>query len=295
MSRDEEADYRIDARGVARSFGAASSHYDAAADLQAEVRAELLSRVDELRTARASILDLGCGTGAASVALKRRFRRARVVAADIAPGMVAMARRRSHFWRPIEVTLADCHELPFDDASFDLVFTNLMLQWADPLDVALAQIRRVLKPGGLLLASSFGPATLQELRAAWAAADEGVHVNRFIDMHDLGSALVRAGFVEPVLDADSLRRWYAEPAALMRGLRAIGAHNLNAGRGRGLTGRKAWGRMIAAYESLREARGLPATWQVVYVAAWAGEHPPRDAFSGETVVPFSSLRRAARR
>ncbi|MGC4029226.1 MAG: malonyl-ACP O-methyltransferase BioC [Steroidobacteraceae bacterium] len=293
MRGDQHSGFHLDARVVARSFGAASAGYDAAADLQAEVRAELLARVDELQAQRARILDLGCGTGAGAAALKRRFPRARVVAADIAPAMVALARRRSRFWRPIETVVADCHELPFPDACFDLVFTNLMLQWAEPLDAALEQIRRVLRPGGLLLASSFGPETLQELRAAWEAADGQVHVNRFVDMHDLGSALVRAGFVEPVLDTDRHRRWYSEPVALMRGLQAIGAHNLNAGRPRGLTGRRAYGRMTAAYESLREARGLPATWQVVYATAWAGEHAPPGIHvaDAETVVSLASLRR----
>lgn len=296
MIRDEDADFRLDARAVARSFGAASSSYDAAAALQVAVRAELLSRVQELHAAPVRILDLGCGTGEGAVALKRRFPRARVVAADIAPAMVDRARRRSRFWRPFEAVVADCHELPFEDGRFDLVFTSLMLQWADPLDAALVQIRRVLRPGGLLLASSFGPGTLQELREAWAAADHGVHVNRFIDMHDFGSALARAGFVEPVLDTDRHRLWYPDAATLMRGLQAIGAHNLNAGRARGLTGRGAYGRMVAAYEALREARGLPATWQVVHAAAWAGEQPPgAHGGDGEFVVPLASLRRSAPR
>src|SRR5690606_32601820 len=120
------------------------------------------------------------------------------------------------------------------------------------------------RPGGLLLLSSFGPETLQELRAAWAAADDGVHVNDFVDVHDLGSALQRAGFAEPVLDVDRHLRHYADARTLMRELKAIGAHNVDARRARGLTGRGAWERMIAAYEGQRRPAGLPATWQVVY-------------------------------
>ena len=288
----------IDPAVVARSFGAASRSYDAAATLQTAVRDELLSRLDLLRESPRAILDLGAGTGLAAVELKRRFRSAVVTAADIAAPMLQVARGRSRFWRPIRCVEADARALPFDDASFDLVFTNLMLQWLQPPDAALREIRRVLKPGGLLLASSFGPATLQELRQAWSAADSGVHVNEFIDMHDLGSALSRAGFVEPVLDVDRHRRHYADARALMQELKALGAHNLNAQRARGLTGRHAFARMNAAYESLRQAAGLPATWQVVYAVGWAAEAPVsvagNQAFSmdlaGEVRIDVDSLR-----
>ena len=264
-----DAGYALDSRAVARGFGAASAGYDAAAVLQTAVREELLSRVEALRAPPGAVLDLGCGTGVAAAELKRRFPRARVVAADIAPGMIEQARRRSRWWRRFDAVEADAHALPFEPGAFDLVFSNLMLQWADPLDLALQEMRRVLKPGGLLLASSFGPETLQELRAAWSEVDSAVHVNRFVDMHDLGSALQRAGFAEPVLDVDRHRQWHAEVGSLMRQIKAIGAHNVNAGRPRTLTGRHRLGRMTAAYEKLREERGLPATWQIVHAVAWA--------------------------
>ncbi len=293
----------IDPAAVARSFGAASRSYDAAAWLQTEVRNELLSRLDLLRAPPRAVLDLGAGTGLAALEIKRRFRRATVTAADIAAPMLQVARRRSRFWRPIRCVEADARALPFDDASFDLVFTSLMLQWLQPPDAALREIRRVLKPGGLLLASSFGPATLQELRQSWAAADTGVHVNEFVDMHDLGSALGRVGFVEPVLDVDRHLRYYPDARALMRELKALGARNLNAQRARGLTGRKAFARMNAAYESLRQAAGLPATWQVVYAVGWAadaplseGESPPSSTgISGEVRIDADSLRGSGRR
>ena len=148
--------------------------------------------------------------------MKRRHPRASVTAVDLAAPMLQVARRRSRFWRPIRCLEADARALPFEDESFDLVFSNLMLQWLDPPDAALAEARRVLRPGGLLLLSSFGPETLQELRAAWQQADDGVHVNEFVDMHDLGSALQRAGFAEPVLDTDRYVRHYPDARALMR-------------------------------------------------------------------------------
>ncbi|MET0282430.1 MAG: malonyl-ACP O-methyltransferase BioC [Steroidobacteraceae bacterium] len=276
---------------VAASFGAASQRYDAAAWLQTLVREELLSRLDLLRAPPAAVLDLGTGTGQAAAAIKRRFRRAAVTACDIAEPMLEQARRHSRFWRPIRCVQADARALPFADASFDLVFSSLMLQWLVPPDAALAQMRRVLRPGGLLLLSSFGPETLQELRAAWAAADAGVHVNEFIDMHDLGSALHRAGFTEPVLDVDRHLRHYPQPRALMRELKALGAHNLDSRRARGLTGRGALGRMLGAYEAQRSALGVPATWQVVYAVGWVDTQPrPATHGDSETLIGLEQLR-----
>lgn len=292
MNDAGDALHGLDPREVARAFGDASSRYDGASQLQSQVREELLSRVDALREAPSAILDLGCGTGAAAGALKKRFSRARVIAADIAPGMVQAARRRSRFWRSFECVEADAHRLPMAEASFDVVFTNLMLQWADPLDDALAQIGRVLRPGGLLLASSFGPETLQELRWAWAQADDAVHVNRFVDMLDFGAALQRAGFSEPVLDVDRHVRHYPDVDRLMAGLKAIGAHNVNSGRPRGLTGRHRLERMRQAYERLRQPAGLPATWQVVYAVAWApaAEHRNAMPVAAETRVSLAEMK-----
>lgn len=276
---------------VSRSFSAASRRYDDAARLQAEVREELLSRLVLLRAAPRAVLDLGAGTGLGAAALKRAFPRAAVTAVDFSAAMLQQARRHSRFWRPIRCIEADARALPIESSSIDLVFTNLMLQWVEPLDDALLEIRRVLKPGGLLLASSFGPLTLQELRAAWGEADAGVHVNDFVDMHDFGSALQRAGFSEPVLDVDRHLRHYADAATLMREIKAIGAHNVHAQRRRGLTGRAAFQRMNSAYEKLRAPQGLPATWQVVHAVAWMPDSLPEPAPPpGEFHIGLEQLR-----
>ena len=146
---------------------------------------------------------------------------------------------------------ADAQRLPLAGASVDLVVSNLMLQWCEPLDPAFAEVRRVLKPAGFFAFSTFGPATLQELRAAWAAADDLNHVNHFIDVHDVGEALLRAGLSEPVLDVDRYEATYPDALALMRELKTIGAHNVTAGRPRTLRGRARLARMQHAYEAVR--------------------------------------------
>ncbi len=284
MSDSDDAAFDLESSTVARAFDRASARYEAAAELQARVRAELLGRLDELKPPRdaRAVIDLGAGTGAATAALRDRFRKATVVAVDLAPGMLRESARHQRLFRRFDRVLATAAELPFADASLDVAYSNLMLQWFVDPAVVFAELARALRPGGLLVFSTFGPETLRELRDAWESADPGgVHVNRFIDVHDLGGALQRTGFTEPVLDVDRHRVHHADAADLLRGLKAIGAHNVNAGRARALTGRRRYQAMIDAYERSRTPKGLPATWEIVYGIAWAAESTarrgPRDA------------------
>ena len=284
--------FDIDRRRVRRSFAHAAPSYDAAAVLQARVRDELLQRLDVVRLEPAVVLDLGAGTGHASLALKRRFRSSQVVALDLAEGMLREAGRRQTLLRRFRRVCGHAAQLPLRDASVDLVFSNLMLQWCTDPDAVFRECRRVLRPGGLLTFTTFGPDTLVELRRAWAAADHHTHVNRFIDMHDLGDALLRAGLVEPVMDVERYTLTYAEVRDLMLDLKAIGAHNANAGRPRGLTGKGALARMTAAYEAVRRDGRLPATHEVVFGQAWVPVGAPRAAkVPGEVRVPVGKVGR----
>jgi len=289
--------FALDRRAVARAFDRASESYDSAAALQERVRAELISRLDELGVAPASILDLGAGTGHGSRALKRRFPKALVVAADIAPGMLERARQQSRWLRRFERVRADAYALPFVDHCFDLVFSNLMLQWCDDLDGVFGEIARVLKPGGLLLFSTFGPETLNELRAAWDRAGDGSnHVNHFFDAHALGSALLHAPLAEPVLDVDRIVEGHADVMSLMRELKAMGAHNVTNGRARGLTGRRRLAAMTEAYEALRRDGKLPATYEVIHASAWgaARRAPSGEGLARETLIAPAAIRKRGR-
>ena len=284
--------FDIDLARVRRSFGRSARAYDAAAVLQKRVRDELLERLDVVRLEPAVVLDLGAGTGHASLALKRRYRSSQVIALDLAEGMLREASRRQTLLRRFRRVCGEASALPLRDGSVDLVFSNLMLQWCQDPDAVFGECRRVLKPGGLLTFTTFGPDTLVELRRAWAAADSRTHVNRFIDMHDLGDALVRSGLAEPVMDVERVTLTYAEVRDLMRDLKDIGAHNANAGRPRGLTGKGTLARMTAAYEALRKDGRLPATYEVVYGQAWCPVAPPRrKGLPGEVVVPIGRIGR----
>lgn len=284
--------FDIDLARVRRSFGRSARAYDAAAVLQKRVRDELLERLDVVRLEPDVVLDLGAGTGHASLALKRRYRSSQVIALDLAEGMLREAGRRQTLLRRFRRVCGQAAALPLRDASVDLVFSNLMLQWCQDPDGVFSEIRRVLKPGGLFTFTTFGPDTLVELRRAWAAADARTHVNRFIDMHDLGDALVRSGLAEPVMDVERFTLTYAEVRDLMRDLKDIGAHNANAGRPRGLTGKGTLARMTAAYDAFRKDDRLPATYEVVYGQAWCPVAPPRrKGLPGEVVVPISRIGR----
>jgi len=292
-SRDDAGGHAIERGEVRRAFDRAAAGYDAAAELQRRVRDELLSRLDYVKLEPAAVLDLGTGTGHAALALKRRYPASTVVAIDLAESMLREARRRQTLFRRFGRVCADAAALPLRSGAVDLVYSSLMLQWCDVPDGVFAECRRVLRPGGLLSFTTFGPDTLVELRRAWAEADDGgVHVSRFLDMHDVGDALVRAGFAEPVMDVDRITLTYADVRGLMRDLKAIGAHNAASGRRRGLTGKSTFARMVEAYERVRRDGRLPATYEVVYGHAWAPTTSGRRADPpGEVRVPVGRIGR----
>jgi malonyl-CoA O-methyltransferase len=290
----EGAPFTLDRAGVRAAFDRASATYESAAGLQDQVARELLGRVDGFGLGPRVVLDLGAGTGRNTRALKQRFPRATVIALDLAPGMLREAARHQLRWRRFVRVCGDAQRLPLASDSVDLVFSSLMLQWCDPPDAAFAEVQRVLRPGGFFAFSTFGPATLGELRAAWAQADGHNHVNHFIDMHDVGSALMRAGLSEPVLDVDRIEVGYPHARALMRDLKRIGAHNVTAGRPRALTGRARLARVEAAYEAYRRDGALPATYEVIYGASW-GSAARAAARPAETLIAPGAIRRAERR
>jgi malonyl-CoA O-methyltransferase len=284
--------HRADARWARRSFDRAAATYDAAAVLQAQVRNVLLERLDLTRLEARVVLDLGAATGQGARALKQRYPSARVIAVDVSASMLRVAGRRRRWLRPFGLVCADAVRLPFAEASVDMVFSNLLLPWCDP-DALLAELRRVLAPRGLLTLTGLGPDTLKELRTAWAAADTHVRVGEFLDMHDLGDALVRAGFAAPVLDVERYTLSYADVRGLMADLKATGARNAAAGRLKGLTSPRKLAAMQMAYEAYREGGRLPATCEVVFAQAWV----PLEARTSTQAVSLESLREqlAARR
>jgi malonyl-CoA O-methyltransferase len=290
--------FRLDPPRVRQAFDRAAAGYDAAAVLQREVGQRMGERLALVKLDPKTILDAGCGTGAALGALAGRYPDAFLVGLDLSYAMLDAARRRSGRARAAERTLlarlagkrarapalvcADACRVPLAAGSVGLIWSNLLVEWINDVAATFAEFHRVLEVGGLLMFTTFGPDTLKELRTAFAGVDDSNHVNRFIDMHDLGDTLVQAGFADPVMDMESITLTYADATTMMRELKTVGAHNATLGRARGLTGRGRWGRMLERLEAFRRDGRVPATCEVVYGHAWKPE--PRFASDGRAIV-----------
>ncbi|MBV1776568.1 malonyl-ACP O-methyltransferase BioC [Burkholderiaceae bacterium DAT-1] len=273
---------------VRRSFDKAATAYDRAAILQREVADRMMERLDLVKLKPARILDAGSGTGYAGPLLRKRYPDARLIELDLAMGMLAASRAKAGMIdkllrkTPWQVC-ADLEAIPLANDSCDLIWSNLAFQWLNEPDQAFAECHRILRPEGLFMFSTLGPDTLKELRQAFASIDSVPHVNRFIDMHDLGDALSRAGFSAPVMDMEKIVMTYDEVRSVMMDLKAIGAHNAAQGRKRGLMGKTAWQSAVDAYDRLRVEGRLPATYEIVYGHAWKPQPKPAD---GAQVIRF---------
>ncbi|MDA8382544.1 MAG: malonyl-ACP O-methyltransferase BioC [Betaproteobacteria bacterium] len=289
----------LDKRLVRRAFDAAAAGYDQVAVLQREVATRLLERLNYLAHEPRLILDAGAGTGFGTRALAARYGEATVVALDLAPRMLEAARAGQAWWRRMPrlwparqaFVCADIEQLPLKAAAGDMIWSSLALQWCNSLEQAFSEFRRVLSPSGLLVFSTFGPDTLRELREAFAGIDGYTHVNRFMDMHDIGDLLVGTGFATPVVEMETITLTYPDLKACLQDLKAMGAHNVTQGRPQGFMGKGRWRALEAAYERFRREGRLPATFEVVYGHAWAaGERgrPGRDS----AVIRMPVARRA---
>jgi len=291
----------LDLRAVRRHFARAATTYDAAAVLQKEVGTRLAERLDAVKLAPAAVLDAGCGTGDAQAELAARYPSGRYVGLDVALPMLAAARakaalRRSALAR-IFATFAggraaneprficgDIAAMPFAAATFDLVWSNLALQWVGDLPAAFAELNRVLAVDGLAVFTTFGPDTLKEVRSAFSEVDRNVHVSRFIDMHDVGDMLVAAGFADPVMEMEMMSLTYEDAGTMLRDLKAIGATNAAVARSRALMGRRRWARALAALDAMRQDGRIAGTFEVIYGHAWKVQ--PQRTREGDAIIRF---------
>lgn len=250
-----------DKRLVAESFSRAARTYDQAAELQRRVGGNLQARLPADFAPR-DIVDLGCGTGYFSRSLATHYQRP-VLGLDLAEGMLRHARQHS----PGQAgwVAADAESLPLRSASQDLIFSSLALQWCPQLQLALAEAWRVLRPGGCLAFNTLLDGSLYELREAWRAVDDHVHVNRFKPLNDLQNLLGAAGFADWRCEVEQHVLYYPKLAELTRELKALGAHNINPGRPGGLGGAMRLRKLTAAYDQFRNEQGVPASWQVAQV------------------------------
>ena len=274
-------------RAARRAFDRARE-FESACFIHDEARARLLARLDVVRLVPAVAVDLGCATGRGAAALAARYPAARVLGIDSSRGMLRAAAAAGG--DAAQLVAGDATALPLRAASVELVLANLVLPWCRP-ERLFAEAARVLTDGGALMFATLGPDSLQEVRFAFAAVDDRIHVHAAFDMHDLGDLAMAAGLAEPVLDVDRLEVTYADVAGLVRDLRAVGAVNVAGARRRTLTGRRRWGRFVERLPLDPDGR-LRVTVELILGQAWGRgpvARPP--AGSNEIRVPVERIRR----
>jgi malonyl-CoA O-methyltransferase len=274
-------------KDVRAAFDRVAERYHQHAALEQEVSSRLLERLAFQKLVPQRIIDLGSGTGHCTRALKRQFPRAEVIGLDASLSMCQELRRKSGFFRPVRPVCADLAQLPFAGRCADLLFSNLAMQWCGDFHALTAGFRRVLRTNGLLLFSTLGPGSLREFRLTGDPL-----VRPFVDMHDIGDALLAAGFSEPVVDSQSITTEYQDFERLWMDLEWTGASTHFAD----------WQQWTAAsplatgFEALRRPGGLPVTWEIIFGAAFGPpEGQPIKTMEGD-IAAFSvdSLRGSRR-
>lgn len=278
-------------RDVRRRFDGAAATFDDADFVHRHAAGGLFDRMSPMLVNVQRIVDAGAGPGSATRELTKLYRRSHVLSLDHSISMLRRAKKaRSRFARVFEVQ-ADAVAPPLPAGSVDLVFANMLLPWVEDTGLLFSAVDRVLRKDGLFVFSSLGPDSLGELRQAWASVDDGEHVNTFIDMHDVGDALLKCGLREPVLDVDYLTVTYRNADALFKDLTLAGARNCLSGRRRTLTGKNRFARMKQALNSSGNGGPLACRFELVYGHAWGGG--PRQS-PGEFRVDVASVLRRRR-
>ena len=273
---------------IQHHFNSKAECYESYAVLQKEVCQRILQRLELVTLSPGCILDAGAGTGWGVQGLMRRYKKSQVIGLDMSLQMLARSKKKGSWMRKPGLVCADAENIPLADESVDLVFSNLMLQWCDAEKV-FHEFKRILKPNGLLMFSTFGPDTLKELKHSWAQIDDDVHVNDFADMHDLGDALISTGLAEPVMDMDIITLTYSDASSVMTDLKAIGANTTVEKKNKGLVTPGRLNKVIDAYNNFRVNNLIPATFEVVYGHAWKTLPRPKKTDSSEFSIPIADI------
>jgi len=248
----------FDASAIKASFGRAADDYDANAHLQRVVRQHCLQLVKPLLPKMSRVLDAGCGTGAL-------FTEAaglgwRMFGFDLSGGMCTHAARKNH-----PVINADAAQMPIASESIDGIISSLMLQWANDPEAVLAEMQRVLTPGGYVMLSTLAEGTLIELKQSFAAIDNAAHVSEFEPAHRLLALAENVGLSLVSARQTAIVEYYPDTVALMQALKSIGAGNKRTNRRRGLMTSRQFARLEQEYQKFSTPQGLPATWQALYL------------------------------
>lgn len=302
MSESDHASFGIEQRLVRKASVRAHRNRNSSTADHCQIPDAIVERLYErlslLKKPPARVLDLGAGDGRHLKLLRKLFPRADIYGADLCPFGLQQALSKK-FWQrqPRLICLDASKALPFADGSFDLVVSNLLMPWILPAEVFASELNRILSDCGVFFLSSTGPDTLCELRAAWQQIDTAEHINAFLDMHDVGDLLHRAGISDPVMDTERLSITYSSVDKLLDELVHLGCTNVLQGRRRGLIGDDIRSKLAANYSQDGIAggeQGITSTLEVVYAHGWKGTQKQAMEQNGEVRVNIDQLRRPGR-
>ncbi len=258
--------FSIDKKRVRQSFASAAETYDGLATLQRQVGLDLLALFDIDFTDNI-VMDIGCGTGFLTKELMLASSVQNMFAVDIACSMLEATRIKLEHLETVHYICADAELIPLQKQVVDKIVSNLALQWCQNLTQVFEGFNHVLKSGGQVVFSTFGPATLQELKQAWSEVDDYRHVNEFYTVDELTVFLQQAGFGRIQIESKCYQSNYQAVIELMRELKGIGAKNMLSGRNKKTTSKTQMDNMIKAYEKYRINKLIPATYEIIFVSA----------------------------
>ena len=242
---------------IAKSFGSASKSYDVSSRLQRYTGKHLMSLLPN-RT-DITVVDLGSGTGFFTDILASKYQH--TIGVDISSKMLAFAQENRS--KEISWLEADAYHLPFQDNTIDVIYSNLVIQWCDHLDILVKEIMRVLKPGGLFIFSTLLDGTLHELKSSWAQVDDEKHVIDFKTAQDIETVFDNSTCKLLEHKSQDLVLEYQNVIHLARELKGLGANHVPKEKGKGLAGKDKWNKMTNSYQDFQEPSGIyPATYNV---------------------------------
>ena len=252
----------IDKTAIANSFSKAAAHYDQFAQLQRDIGEKLLSYI--MINKSDVVMDLGCGTGYFSEKLTQQFPNSRLTCFDISNAMLTQTKKRG--LSNVQYQLGDIDNLPFTEACFDLIFSNLVVQWSDDFSYCVEQIKNSLKKGGSCYISTLLDGTLTELSQAWKTVDDAPHTNNFLTLAIVQSILNNAGFSSVKLTTETKTLAYKNVVEVMRALKGIGANHVHGHKAPSVSGRQLIKQLEEGYLPFTNNSGqLNLTYQVCYI------------------------------
>jgi malonyl-CoA O-methyltransferase len=276
---------------IRKAFDKAAEDYETRAVIQNEIGERLFERLEYIKIAPKTILDLGSGSGRFSQLLQKRYPKATLVSLDLSPQMLLHSRKKQGWLSKWPLVCANMNALPFANGSFDLVFSNQAVHWSEDLPQLLEEIMRVMNIGGCLLLSTLGPDTFKEMRDVFSQIDNYSHTNTFLDMHDLGDIMLKAKCLDPVIDMEMLSVHYSTISDLLHSIKAQGVRNIHPQRKPGLSGKAFIEQFTSLYQKNHALDDkYPLQYEVIYAHAWRGAQR-LDQGVQETMIPISSLRK----